>query len=285
MGSTIELAARLSAVVATQQAVLAAVNDIDKVMALVVERTPEATNGSGAVIELIEGDELVYRAATGAARAQIGLRRPLTANLSGLAVKEKSLMHCDNTEMDPRVDATLCRAMEIRSLIVAPLLEETTAVGVLKSFSPHTRAFADLDTYVLQLLAGMTSAALMQARMFRELEASEARYRMLFDRNVAGVFRSTLDGRILDCNDALARFLGYASRDELLGEPAWNVYRQRADREEFLRMVHENRAILNVRIPFRRKDGTSVAGLVSASLVRSHVDEPQLLGTIVETVD
>ncbi len=35
------------------------------------------------------------------------------------------------------------------------------------------------DAYTLQLLAGMTSSALMQAREFREWQASEQRYRML----------------------------------------------------------------------------------------------------------
>jgi hypothetical protein len=54
MSSSLELAARLSSVVTTQQEVLAAITDLDKVMSLVVERTPDATSGTGAVIELGE---------------------------------------------------------------------------------------------------------------------------------------------------------------------------------------------------------------------------------------
>ena len=277
--SSIELAARLSAIVATQQAVLAAVTDLDHVMKLVVEHTPEATSGTGAVIE---GEELVYHAGSGSAQGHSGLRLSLGNSLSGKAVQEKAIMRCENTEMDPRVDARACRDLGIRSMIIAPLLEGETAVGALKSFSPHTRAFTDLDVYALQLLAGMASSALLQARTFREREASEARYRMLFERNVAGVFRSTLDGRILDCNESLARYLGYASRDELIEQPAWNLYHQREDREEFIRLVQQNRSILNIRMPFRRKDGSSLLGLMSASLVPASSGEMQFLGTIVE---
>ena len=281
MASSIELAGRLSAVVATQQEVLAAISDLDKVMTLVVERTPETTNGDGAVIEVVEGEEMVYRAGSGAAKEQAGLRLGMTKSLSGQAVREKTLLRCDNTETDPRVDAAACRALGIRSMMIAPLLEGTIAVGALKTFSRHAQAFSDLDAYVLQLLAGMTSAALLQARTFRELEASEARYRMLFDRNIAGVFRSTLDGRILDCNESLVQYLGYDSRDELLAQPAWNLYHQRADREELIRLLQQNR-MLNIRMPFRRKDGTSLLGMISASIVHSSTDEPQLLGTMVE---
>jgi len=282
MASSIELAGRLSAVVATQQEVLAAISDLDKVMTLVVERTPEATNGDGAVIEVVEGEEMVYRAGSGAAKEQAGLRLGMMKSLSGMAVREKTLLRCDNTETDLRVDAAACRALGIRSMMIAPLLEGTVAVGALKTFSRHAQAFSDLDAYVLQLLAGMTSAALLQARTFRELEASEARYRMLFDRNIAGVFRSTLDGRILDCNESLVQYLGYDSREELLAQPAWNLYHQRADREELIRLMQQNRTMLNIRMPFRRKDGTSLLGMISASIVHSSTDEPQLLGTMVE---
>jgi len=280
--SSLELAGRLSAVVQTQQEVLSAITDLEKVMALVVERTPEVTSGSGAVIELVEGDQLVYRAASGAAREHLGLRLPFAGSLSGLAVTEKEIMRCDDTEMDSRVDGAACRRIGIRSMLIAPLLEGDVAVGVLKTFSSRPNTFGDLDVYALQLLAGMASGGLTQARTFRELEASESRYRLLFDQNVAGVFRSTLDGRMLDCNDALVQFLGYDSRDDLLSHRAEDFYHQPAAREDVLQLLQENRAMINLRVALKRKDGTSLLGLVNASLVPGENGEPQLLGTMVE---
>jgi PAS domain S-box-containing protein len=281
MATSIDLAARLSAVVATQQEVLAAITDLDKVMALVVDRTAVVTSGSGAVIEVVDGDELVYRAASGIAKPHIGLRLTREGSLSGLAVREKSVMRCDDTQLDPRVNATACWSIGIRSMIIAPLVEGDVAVGALKSYSSQAKAFDDLDVYALQLLAGMASGALTQARTFHERQVSEARYRLLFDQNVAGVFRTTLDGRVLDCNDALVRYLGYDSRDELLARPAWELYHQRSDREELLRLLRQNRAVLQMRIPLRRKDGSSLLGVVNASLL-SGEDDTQLLGTVVE---
>ena len=191
-------------------------------------------------------------------------------------------MSSEDTEEDPRVDAAACRVIGIRSMIIAPLLEGDVAVGALKTFSPRPRTFNELDEYALQLLAGMASGALTQARTFRQREASEARYRMLFDRNVAGVFRSTLDGRILDCNDALADSLGYGSRDEILARPAWDLYHDRSTREELLQLIHDNGALLNARVTMKRKDGTSLLSIISASLVPGEGEERHLLGTIVE---
>jgi PAS domain S-box-containing protein len=282
MATSLELAGRLSAVVETQQEVLAAIRDLEKVMALVVERVPAVTSGSGAVIEMVHDDELVYRAASGAAKAHVGIHLPFAGSLSGVAVTTKSMVRSDDTENDPRVDVEACRRIGIRSMVIAPLLEADVAVGALKTFSSRPNGFDELDEYALQLLAGMASGALTQARTFRALEASEARYRLLFDRNVAGVFRSTSDGRMLDCNDALVYYLGYGSRDELLARPAWDLYHDRATREELVELVRQHGALLNARVVLKRKDGSSMLAVVSAALVPGERGETHLLGTIVE---
>ena len=50
----------------------------------------------------------------------------------------------------------------------------------------------------------------------RALEASEERYRSLFDRTPVGLYRSTPDGRFLDVNRAATSLLGYTDREQLL---------------------------------------------------------------------
>ena len=282
MPSSMELAARLSGVVSAQQEMLSVLNDPQQVMQLAVNRTPDVTNSAGAVVELAEGDHLVYRAASGPAARHIGLRIPIDDSISGSSIIEQRPIRCDDVDLDPRVNSAAARMIGIRSLIVAPLMHGEKAVGVLKTFSHKTNTFDDLDTYTLQLLAGMTSAALMEAHEIRARQASEERYRMLFERNVAGVFRTTLDGRILDCNDALAAYLGYASREDLLKREVWELYHQRTDREKFLEDLKNDRALTNRRMQLKRKDGSSIMGLVTASLIPADGGESQVLGTMVE---
>ncbi len=55
-------------------------------------------------------------------------------------------------------------------------------------------------------------------RMEAGLRESEERYRLLFERNLAGVYRSTADGRLLECNRAFARMMGYASPAEAMAQ-------------------------------------------------------------------
>ena len=58
----------------------------------------------------------------------------------------------------------------------------------------------------------------------RGLRASEARYRLLVDRNLAAIARTRRDGAVLECNDAMVRLLGCASREEVLGMNASQFY-------------------------------------------------------------
>ncbi|PYQ58168.1 MAG: hypothetical protein DMF58_16195, partial [Acidobacteria bacterium] len=97
-----------------------------------------------------------------------------------------------------------------------------------------------------------------------------------------GVFRTTLDGRFLDCNDALASYLGYASREELLSRETWDIYHQRSDREKFLSQLQRDRALTNLRIQLKKKDGSSVTGVVNATIIPAEGGASHVLGTMVE---
>jgi nitrogen fixation/metabolism regulation signal transduction histidine kinase len=56
------------------------------------------------------------------------------------------------------------------------------------------------------------------ARRTRQVELAEQRYRGLFERNLAGIFR-TRDGRLIECNLAYARAFGYASPADVMEAP------------------------------------------------------------------
>lgn len=259
-----------------QQEILGAVSNVDRVLQLIVDRSAELTRGTGAVVELVDRDELIYRAASGLAAKHVGIYLPLEGSLSGEVVTKRMVMRCDDCETDPRVDQEACRMIGLRSMVIAPLIDGDHAIGALKAFSDRPNNFDDLDAYVVQLLAGLTSAALQQASAFEARKVSEERYRLLFEQNVAGVFRSTRDGRILDCNNALVKSFGYASREELMAQPTWDLYQERTERESLLKSLETSNAMTNVPLHFRRKDGSEMTALMNVSVMGD-----QLLGTIV----
>src|SRR5262249_39671452 len=78
-----------------------------------------------------------------------------------------------------------------------------------------------------------------RARHEETLRASEEQFRLLFERNRAGVYVSTVDGKILDCNDSMARIFGYATRQEMLAQHASVLYLQNSDRTDFVKRLRE----------------------------------------------
>jgi len=109
----------------------------------------------------------------------------------------------------------------------------------------------------------------------------QERYRLLFERNVAGVVRTTVDGEILDCNPAFARMLGYGSTEELLAVPAWQLYTDESDRKAVLQRLQEERAISHYENHVRRKDGSFGWLLESVTMIEQGPGQPVILESTV----
>ncbi len=137
--------------------------DLGGVMAFVADRTEHLTGAQGAAVELAEGGEMVYRAASGSVAGMLGLRLARESSLSGLCVSSGEILRCDDSEADPRVDREACRRVGLRSMIVTPLKHLDATVGVLKVVAPEVGAFDDDDIETLSLMSGLIAAAMFHA--------------------------------------------------------------------------------------------------------------------------
>ncbi|HMG86030.1 MAG TPA: sensor domain-containing diguanylate cyclase [Terracidiphilus sp.] len=137
--------------------------DLSGVVNAVVERIPTLTNAEGAIVEYSEGEEMVYRGASGIALPLLGTRVKREASLSGLCVREGRILRSDDTLTDPRVDHGPCEQAGIRSMVIAPLKHEGSAVGAVKLVSTATYAFTARDVRVLELMSDLIAAAMYYA--------------------------------------------------------------------------------------------------------------------------
>jgi two-component system sensor histidine kinase/response regulator len=117
---------------------------------------------------------------------------------------------------------------------------------------------------------------LERRRVDEAIRVSEQRYRRLFERNLAGVCRATMDGRFLDCNDAFARMLGYESREELLAQPVLSIYFDPAEREAYWAKLREDGSLSNHELCLRRKDGSPLWVLVNGTLLENGAEGQQV---------
>src|SRR4029079_9950255 len=115
--------------------------------------------------------------------------------------------------------------------------------------------------------------------------ASETRYRLLFERNLAGVFRNTIDGRVIECNEACARILGFPSPQDLVGHGASGVYFEPEQRRDIMERPQRPRTLTTLEICLRRRDGSPVWVLENVTLLDEDGAPGVLEGTLIDITD
>ncbi len=279
MAARLELTERLAAIVATQEQIASIRLDLNAVMQLVVERAQELADADGAVVELVREEEIHYRTAAGTLVPHTGTVFDIEGSLSGLAIQKRQVLKTDDAWNDPRVNVEISKATGSRSIIVVPLIHGDEPVGVLKVVSTRTSAFTDLDAYSLQMIAGLIAAAMSSAREHERTASSEQRFHLLFERNLAGAFWSTTDGRLVEANAALLTMLGFESKDDYVHSPAWGLYENREAREKMIDAARRDKQLHRFAVQLKRKDGTLIDVVMNVDLVPGE-GETFLLGTI-----
>ena len=126
-----EKAERLSRIVETQRDIAAAGFDLDSVMQLIVERSQALTVAEGAIVSLLEDDDLVVGAATGVAAHVVGTRRPLAESVVRYAFQAADTLLIEHAEGDARLYSAFAQSVRDRSHICVPLLQADRPVGAL----------------------------------------------------------------------------------------------------------------------------------------------------------
>lgn len=235
---------RLNEIITTQYKLAEAILDHEAFVMQVIERITLMTNADGAVFEWVDGDEIVYKAATGTLANHVGLRLRLTHSLSGLCVLSRQVLSCNDTETDPRVDLEACRKTNVRSMVVAPLFHAGNPVGVLKILSQTPDAFKERDIQTLQLMAGLIGAAIghqadyeanrkllqgrtealdalkteieHRSRIEASIRDNEWRTRMIIESSYDAFIAINQQGEVSDWNQQAETIFGW-SRQEALG--------------------------------------------------------------------
>jgi diguanylate cyclase (GGDEF)-like protein len=158
----------LNQIIKTQSRLAEADFNLDAFMKIAVEQMQLLTPATGVVIELAEGNQMVYRAATGTVAEHIGLRLDIRGSISGLCLSKREILISNDTELDSRVNVEACRRVQARSLIVAPLIYDGNTVGVLKILSNKVNGFNEIDVQTLQIMAGVVASGLAHQLFYNE---------------------------------------------------------------------------------------------------------------------
>ncbi len=171
----------------------------------------------GACVALRNDDYLHIVAAVGAADVLAGVHLPVASSLLGTAVTTNERVVSNDFRNDARSSRAVQRLAQIQRTAIAPL---TTAQGTIGAISVINRElpFTDDDARVLQRLADQVAVAIVNARLFEEVERATREWKVAFDAIASGMVVLDDALQVRRCNARAAELCG-TTIAELLGRP------------------------------------------------------------------
>lgn len=242
-----------------QQEIAALDTNLARVMTVLVERACVLANAKGGALDLVEADELVCHASSGAQSLPVGTRLGMQSSLAGIVVHTRETLVCDDVHSDLRSDQFATQQTGARSVVAVPVLVDDDVIAVLVLWSTQPRAFSARDVANLQILVETLGATIKRHRIAMQLQSSEQQYRLLFAMNPQPMWVYEPENfRILAVNRAMVEHYGYTEA-ELLSMTMRDVWFSPITRsEEILRQKQSAFESFNIRRRHRKKDGTSI---------------------------
>jgi len=126
-------------------------SDPNRTLEEITRSAQHLTGASGAALALSDGTVISCRACSGYLAPPVGTQLNTDTGLTATCVRTAEVVHCEDTEADPRVDSSKC--IGIRSILAVPVFNGPDVAGVLEVFSRTPKNFTDRHVTALQLLA------------------------------------------------------------------------------------------------------------------------------------
>ena len=107
------------------------------------------------------------------------------------------------------------------------------------------------------------------------VKQSEEHYRHLFEQSRDAIYTTTREGKFVDINQSFLGLFGY-TREEIMGFKAREIYANPSDQPRLKQEVDEKGFVRDFEAKLRKKDGTEIDCLITASVRQA--DDRSILG-------
>ncbi len=106
------------------------------------------------------------------------------------------------------------------------------------------------------------------------LHSTEERYRVLFERSLAAIYRTTLEGKVIDMNQACVELLGYGAREEVLGKVIRNAHMGEDDQKTYIELLTQTKRLPTRELQIHSVDGSPIWVMATATLLEGKDGSP-----------
>ena len=168
-----------------------------------------------------------------------------------------------------------------RALFCCPIIHKQHLVSILyleNRLIPGV--FSSIRLEIIRMLTSQMAVSIDNARLYGSLKKAEEKYRRIFENAIEGIYQTTICGRIISANPAMAKILGYDSPEYLMSrmtDIGRQLYVSREARENFLTMIRKEKILAGFEVQFLRKDGTAIWVSLQARLFEDRDGNPQYI--------
>ena len=116
-----------------------------------------------------------------------------------------------------------------------------------------------LAVLLVGVIVGTVQQSRHEIRTTRDdLERARSRFESVYNGVPVGLYRTSLDGVIVDCNNVLARLLGFENPTEAVGRTAIEFYADPTERDRLISSLESDRVMEGVEVELRTVDGKPI---------------------------
>lgn len=173
---------------------------------------------------------------------------------------------------DPLISKQAAALLGVSAILAVPLQAGAQTLGTIEVMN-KAGGFVEDDKRLVTIFASQAAHLLVNAQLFEQVRESEERYRQIFESTLDGLYRSTLDGKLVTVNPALASMLGYNQPSELIGTNLiQDFFVDAAVSARLLKELEERGRILDVECEMRRRSGETMPARISIRAVTDEAD-------------
>lgn len=118
------------------------------------------------------------------------------------------------------------------------------------------------------------------------IRESEEKYRRIVEGSLAGVYRTHVDGTILDCNSAFAKVLGYSKVEDVLKLKVQDIYFNQKEREPYLKELKKKGTLRHYIAELKTKSGGRILVDNNVSITKDENGDLNIIeGTLIDITD
>lgn len=207
--------ARVMTVLAEGAANLSMSVRMEDIFAGILSQVKQALQVEISALALLDGDEVVFRAAIGPRSEGLILRRvKIGEGIAGLVAREARGVVIPAIVSDTLLSsAEKIPGVHVRALACAPIHFQGKVIGVIEAFNPLNKMFDPDSLLVLTGLGSLAGTAIQNGELFQRLDLARKRYLDLFDDSIDPIVITDTNGNILEANRQASRFSGHPVED------------------------------------------------------------------------